>query len=217
MYPRLVLKYVDEEERAAPLPVVPSEAARAVDGRAPSLQDPLTWLLRSTLTITDMRSLVTRQGGTFWYRDCMLTARKGKAATALQLRLPVACTDNLAEVPKGHSGHGKTYVVAQYLCLVGHAKARNTWSFLVYSKQTSFKTLKSLARLTGLDAGVPIEVHDAVDEWLEKYRKRQEQGQLGGRSNVKKELGTDAGTQPLWQQRGPRSSRSNQRGRRGDP
>ena len=53
-------------------------------------------------------------------------------------------------------GHGKTYVVAQYLCLVGHAKASNTCSFLVYSEETSFKTLKSLARLTGLDAGVPF-------------------------------------------------------------
>ena len=87
-------------------------------------------------------------------------------------------------------------MVAQYLCLVGHAKASNTWSFLVYREQTSFKSSKSLARLTGLDAGVPIEVQDVVDEWLEKYRKRQEQGQLGGRSHVKKEPGTDAGTQP---------------------
>ena len=103
---------------------------------------------------------------------------------------------------QGHAGHGKTYVVAQYLCLVGHAKASNTWSFLVYSEQTSFKTLKSLARLTGLDAGVPIEVQNAVDEWLEKYRKRQEQGQLAGRSHVKKEPGTEERTQPLWQQPG---------------
>ena len=38
----------------------------------------------------------------------------------------------------------------------------------------------------GLDAGVPIEVHNAVDDWVEKYRKRQEQGQLCGRSHVKK-------------------------------
>ena len=186
VYPRLVLKSVDEEERAAPLPVAPSEAARTVDGRAPSLQDPSTWVLQSTLTITDMHSSVTTQGGTLWYRDCTRSVRKGKAATALQLRLPVACTDSLAELPQGHAGHGKTYVVAEYLCLVGHAKASNTWSFLVYSEQTSFKTLKSLARLTGLDAGVPIEVHNAVDDWLEKYRKRQEQGQLGGRSHVKK-------------------------------
>ena len=95
-------------------------------------------------------------------------------------------------------GHGKTYVVAQYLCLVGQAKASNTSSFLVYSEQTSFKTPKSLARLTGFDAGVPIEMQDAVDEWLEKYRKRQEQGQLVGRSHPKKELRTEAGTQPLW-------------------
>ena len=131
-----------------------------------------------------------------------MTVRKGKAATALQLRLPVAYTDNLAELPQGHAGHGKTYVVVQYLCLVGHAKASNTWSFLVYSEQTSFKTLKSLARLTGLDAGVPIEVQDAVDEWPEKYRKRQGQGQLGGRSHMKKEPGTEAGAQPLWQQPG---------------
>ena len=194
VYPRLVLKSVDEEERAAPLPMAPWEAARTVDGRAPSLQDPPTWLLQSTLTITDMHSPVTRRGGTSWYRDCTLTLRKGKAATALQMRLPVACTDSLADLPQGHAGHSKTYVVAQYLCLVGHAKASNTWSFLVYSEQTSFKTLK--------DAGVPIEVQDAVDEWLEKYRKRQEQGQLGGRSHVKKEPGTDAGTQPLWQQPG---------------
>ena len=202
MYPRLVLKSVDEEERAAPPPMAPSEAARTVDGRAPSLQDPPTWVLQSTLTITDMHSPVTRQGGTLRYRDCTLTVQKGKAATALQLRLPVACTDSLAELPQGHAGHGKTYVVAEYLCLVGHAKASNTWSFLVYSEQTSFKTLKSLARLTGLDAGVPIEVHNAVDDWLEKYRKRQEQGQLGGRSHVKKEPGTEERTQPLWQQPG---------------
>ena len=123
-------------------------------------------------------------------------------ATALQLRLPVACTDSLAELPQGHAGHGKTYVVAEYLCLVGHAKASNTWWFLVYNQQTSFKTLKSLARLTGLDAGVPIEVHNAVYDWREKYRKRQEQGQLGGRSHVKKEPGTEERTQPLWQQPG---------------
>ena len=104
MYTRLVLKSVDEEERAAPLPVAPSEAARTVDGRAPSLQDPPTWVLQSTLTITDMHSPVTRQGGTFWYRDCTRTVRKGKAATALQLRLPVACTDSLAELPHGACG-----------------------------------------------------------------------------------------------------------------
>ena len=125
-------------------------------------------------TITDMHSPVTRQGGTFWYRDCTLTVWKGKAATALQLRLPGACEDSLAEPPQGPAGHGKMYVVAQYLCLVGHAKASNTWSFLVYSRQTTFKTKKSLARLTVWDAGVPIEVQDAFDEWLEKYRKRQE-------------------------------------------
>ena len=65
MYPRLLLKTVDEEERAAPLPVAPSEAARTVDGRAPSLQDPPTWVLQSTLTITDMHSPMTRQRGTF--------------------------------------------------------------------------------------------------------------------------------------------------------
>ena len=140
---RVVIQSVDEEERAAPLPVAPSQAARTVDGRAPSLQDPPTWLLQSTLTITEMHSPMTRQGGTFWYRDCTLTVRKGKAATALQLRLPVACTDSVAKLPQGHAGHGKTYVVAQYLCLVGHAKASNTWSFLVYSEQTSFKTLSA--------------------------------------------------------------------------
>ena len=93
-------------------------------------------------------------------------------------------------------------MVAQYLCLVGHDKASNTLSCLVYSEQTGFKTLKSLTRLTGLDAGVPIKVQDTVDEWLEKYRKRQEQGQLGGRSHVKKEPGKDASTQPMWQQLG---------------
>ena len=172
-----------------------------MDGRTPSLQDPPTWLLQSTLSITDMHSHMTRQGGTLWYRDYTLTVRKGKAATALQLRLPVACTNSLAERPHGHAGHGKMYVVAQYLCLVGHAKANNTWTFLVYSEETSFKTPKSLARLTGLDAVVPIEV-DAVDEWLEKYGKRQEQGQFGGRSHVKKEPGTKAGARPLWQQPG---------------
>ena len=98
MYPRLVLKSMDEEELAAPLPVAASEAARTLDGRAPSLQEHPTWLLQSTLTITDMHSPVTRQGGAFWYRDCTLTVRKGKAASALQLRLPVACTDSLAEL-----------------------------------------------------------------------------------------------------------------------
>ena len=46
------------------------------------------------------------------------------------------------------------------------------------------------------------EVQNAVDEWLEKYRKRQEQGQLGGRSHVKKEPGTEERTRPLWQQHG---------------
>ena len=86
------------------------------------------------------------------------------------------------------------------MCLVGHAKASNTWSLLVYSDHTRFKALKSPAKLTGLDASVPIEVQDAVHEWLEKYRKWQEEGQLGGRSHVKKEPGTDTGTQPLWQQ-----------------
>ena len=170
MYPRLVLKSVDEEERAAPLPLAPLEAVRTVDGRAPSLQDPPTWLLQSTLTITDIHSPVTTQGGTFRYRNCTLTVRKGKAATALQLRLPVACTDSLGELPQGHAGNGKTYVVAQYFCLVGHTKASDTWSLLVYSEQTTFKTLKSLARLTGLDAGVLSEVQDAADELLEKYR-----------------------------------------------
>ena len=216
VYPRLVLKSVDEEERAAPLPMAPSEAARTVDGQAPSLQDPLTWLLQSTLTITGMHSPMTRQGGTFWYRDCTLTVRKGKAATALQLRLPVACTDSLAELPQGHAGHGKAYVVAQYLCLVGHAKAGNTCSFLVHSEHTSFKTPKRPARLTRLDAGVPIEVQDAFDGWLEKYRKRQEQGQLGGRSHVKKEPGTDARTQPLWQQTGAKvKSEQSERAARG--
>ena len=73
VYRRLVLKSVDEEERAAPVPVTPSEAARTVDGRAPSLQDPPTWVLQLTLTITHMHSPVTRQGGTFWHRDCTLT------------------------------------------------------------------------------------------------------------------------------------------------
>ena len=72
----------------------------------------------------------------------------------------------------------------------------------MYSEQTSFKTLKSVARVTGLDAAVPIEVQVAVHDWLEKYQKRQEQGQLGGRSYAKKEPGTEAGTQPLWQQPG---------------
>ena len=178
VYPRLVVKPVDDEERAAALPVPPSEAAWTVDGRAPSLHDPPTWLLQSTLTITDMHSPVTKQGGTFWYLDCTPSVPKGKPATALQLRLPVACTDSLAELPQGHAGHGKTYVVAQYLCLVGHAKASNTWSFLVYSEQPSFKTLKTSAKLTGWHAGVPIEVQDAIDDSLEKYRKRQEHGHL---------------------------------------
>ena len=141
-----------------------------MDGRPPSLQDAPTWLLQSTLTITDMHSPATRQGGTLWCRDCTPTVRKGKAATPLQLLLRVACTDSLAELPRGHAGHGKRYVVAQYLCLVGHAKANNTWSLLVYSEQT--RTLVSLARLTDLDGSVPIEVQDAVEEWLEQYRKR---------------------------------------------
>ena len=99
VYPRLVVKSVDEEDRATPLPMAPSETTRTVDGRAPSLQDPPTWLLQSMLTITDMHSPATRQGGTFWYRDRTLTVRKGKEATTLQLRLPVACTDTVAELP----------------------------------------------------------------------------------------------------------------------
>ena len=98
-FPWLVPKSVAEEEGAAPLPVAPPDAARTVDGLAPNLQDPPTWLLQSTLTITDMHSPVTTQGGTIWYRDCTLTVRKGKTATALQLRLQVACTDSLAELP----------------------------------------------------------------------------------------------------------------------
>ena len=68
----------------------------------------------------------------------------------------------------------------------------------------------------GLDAGVPIEVQDAVDEWLEKYRKRHEQGQFGGHSHVKKEAGTDANTRPLWRQPGAEvKSRQSERAVRG--
>ena len=79
----------------------------------------------------------------------------GTLVTPLLLRLPAACNDNMAELPRRHAGHGKQYVVAQYLCLIAHAKASNTWPFLVYSDRTGFKTLNSLARLTGLDAGAP--------------------------------------------------------------
>ena len=114
------------------------------------------------------------------HRDCTLSVRQGKSVVPLQLRLPVACTDSMAALLKGHAGDGKQYVVADYLCLIAHAKESNTWSFLVYSESTTFKTLKSLARMTGLDAGVPLEVHNEFDGWLDKYRRRQEQGQLGG-------------------------------------
>ena len=81
-------------------------------------------------------------------------------------------------------------MVANYLCLIAHAKASNTWSFLVYSESTAFKTLKSLARMTGSDTSVPLEVHDEVYGWLDEYRKRKEQGQLRGRCDVKKEPST---------------------------
>ena len=39
---------------------------------------------------------------------------------------------------------------------------------------------------TGLDVGVPLEVHNAIDGWTKKYRKRQENGHLDGRSHIKK-------------------------------
>ena len=92
-----------------------------MDGRAPSLQDPPTWLLQSTLTITYIQSPVTKQGGTFWCRDCTLTVRKVKAATGLQLRLLVACTDSLAELPQGACStwqdvHGCTVLVPCWPC-----------------------------------------------------------------------------------------------------
>ena len=122
--------------------------------------------------------------------DCTLGARKGKSVVPLQLCLAMACTNSMAALRKGHAGHGKQHVVSDYLCLIAHTKASNTWSFLVYSESTAFKTLKSMARMMGLDASIPLEVHTEVDGWLDKYRKRQQQGQLARRSHVKKEPGT---------------------------
>ena len=58
-------------------------------------------------------------------------------------------------------------MVANYSCLIAHTKASNMWSFLVYSESTAFKTLRSLARMTGLDVGVSLEVHNEVDGWLD--------------------------------------------------
>ena len=101
----------------------------------------------------------------------------------------------MALLSKGHAGHGKQYVVADFLCLIAHAKASHTWSFLVYNESTDFKTLKCLVRMMGFDAGVPLEVQNKVDGWLEKYRRRQEQGELGGRSHIKKEPSTEQSTQ----------------------
>ena len=49
--------------------------------------------------------------------------------------------------------------------------------------------------MMGFAAGLPWEVQNEVGGWLEKYRMRQEQGQLGGRSLMKKELGTKLTTQ----------------------
>ena len=195
MYPRLVLKSVDEEERAAPLPVV---LPRTVDGRAPSRQDPPTWLLQLTLPITDMHSPVTRQRGTFWYR--LHTDRpEGEGSHCPATAVASGMYGQSGRASPGACRTWQDLRGCAVLVPCGPCLASNAWSFLVYSEQTSFKTLKSLARLTGLDVGVPIEVQDAVDEWLEKYRKRQEHSQFSGRSHVKKQPGTKAHTQPLWQ------------------
>ena len=75
MYPRLVLKAVEEEERAKPLPVAPFEAPRVIDGWQLGLEDPSTWPLSATLTISDMHSRVAKHGGTFWYHDRTLSVR----------------------------------------------------------------------------------------------------------------------------------------------
>ena len=69
------------------------------------------------------------------------------------------------------------------------------WFLLVYSESTTFKTLKSVTRVTGFNAGMRLEVQNEVERWLEKNRKRQERGQLGGRLHIKKELGTEQSTQ----------------------
>ena len=48
-------------------------------------------------------------------------------------------------------------MVADDFCLIAHAKASNTRSFLVYSESTTFKTPNTLASMTGLDVGVPLD------------------------------------------------------------
>ena len=53
-------------------------------------------------------------------------------------------------------------MVVEFLCLIAHAKASNMWSSMLCNDSTTFKTLKSLARLMSLNAGVPMEVHNTV-------------------------------------------------------
>ena len=202
MYPRLVLKFVDEEERAAPLPVAPWEAARTVDGRAPSLQDLLTWVLQSTLTISDMHSPVTRQGGTFWYRDCTLTVRKSKPATSPAIAV--------ASGMYGQSGRAAPAACRTWQDVRGCGVLVPCWPcqgqqhmvVLGVQRADQLQDAEVSGKADGFGCRCPIEVHNAVNDWLGKYRKRQEQGQLGGRSHVKKEPGMEERTQPLWQQPG---------------
>ena len=79
MSPRLALKAVDDKEMAKPLPVAPFGASRVIDGRQLGLEDPPTWPSTATLTISDMHSPVAKHGGTFWYLDCNVSVRQGKA------------------------------------------------------------------------------------------------------------------------------------------
>ena len=80
-------------------------------------------------------------------------------------------------------------MVAHYLCLIAQAKASNMCSSLANNERTTFKTVKSLARMTDCDVSIALEVHNEVDGSLEKYRKQEEEGKLGGRSRIHKERG----------------------------
>ena len=76
MYPRLVWKPVDEEERAKLLPVAPCEAPQAIDGRQLVFEDPPTCSLFATLAITNLLVLCPHNadGGLFYVPSDPATA-----------------------------------------------------------------------------------------------------------------------------------------------
>ena len=76
MYPRLVLKAVDDGEMAKPLLVGPFGASRVIDGTQLGLEDPRTWPAPATLTSGDMHSPVAKHGGTFCYRGCNVSMQR---------------------------------------------------------------------------------------------------------------------------------------------